>query len=281
MQSHGPKRVYTPQSLEFWFEKLDSEWENHFLPTQLEEGRRIYRDGEVRELELTDHDAIVHRRVDKRDEYAVLEWDAAEGTLAVRSSSTDPDMARALAVAGIHEIEELVADEIPVLPGEPVVNGNGQAAKAGTAKNGTHGTNGTNGNQGTAANGTGTPKPPAGEVRPLLLVFKVRAAGLLFQAYWLEPNGRSRQPALGSAAHANGQAHVTSAERAKLINLAAYARRAHFHYHQENGQYLLESLVEIPNFLKTVLPAWRRHFVIELDGRAGHPRRPRHARGGG
>ena len=69
MQSHGPKRVYTPQSLEFWFEKLDSEWESHFLPTQLEEGRRIYRDGEVRELELTDHDAIVHRRVDKRDEY--------------------------------------------------------------------------------------------------------------------------------------------------------------------------------------------------------------------
>jgi superfamily II DNA or RNA helicase len=272
MQSHGPKRVYTPQSLEFWFEKLDSEWESHFQVAQLEEGRRIYRDGEVRELELTDHDAIVHRRVDKRDEYAVLEWDAAEGSLAVRSSSTDPDMARALAVAGIHEIEELVADEIPVLPGDPATNGNGHGPKSASAKagtNGSHGTNGNNGSNGSAAgHGAAKPPPAPGEVRPLLLVFKVRTAGLLFQAYWLDANGRSRQPALGSAAHANGHAHVSSSERAKLINLAAYARRAHFHYHQENGQYLMESLVEIPNFLKTVLPAWRRHFVIELDDRA-------------
>ena len=148
MQSHGPKRVYTPQSLEFWFEKLDSEWESHFQSAQLEEGRRIYRDGEVRELELTDHDAIVHRRVDKRDEYAVLEWDAAEGSLAVRSSSTDPDMARALAVAGIHEIEELVADEIPVLPGDPVPNGNGAkhaVAPGRSIANGSNGSNGSNG----------------------------------------------------------------------------------------------------------------------------------------
>ena len=68
MQSHGPKRVYTPQSLEFWFDKLASDWENHFNSAQLEEGHRIYRDGEVRELELTAKDAIVHRRIEKRDE---------------------------------------------------------------------------------------------------------------------------------------------------------------------------------------------------------------------
>ena len=116
MQSHGPKRVYTPQSLEFWFEKLAEEWEPHFSTPQLEAGHRLYREGDVRELELTDHDAIVHRRVDKRDEYAVIEWSG--GKLAVRSSSTDLDVARALAVAGLHEIEELVADEISPLPGD-------------------------------------------------------------------------------------------------------------------------------------------------------------------
>jgi hypothetical protein len=174
-------------------------------------------------------------------------------------------MARALAVAGIHEIEELVADEIPVLPGDPVPNGHGSRPAGALVRSVTSGGNGA-----AVANGHGAAKPPAapGDVRPLLLVFKVRTAGLLFQAFWLDANGRSRQPALGTAAHANGHAPVSSSERAKLINLAAYARRAHFHYHQENGQYLMESLVEIPNFLKTVLPAWRRHFVIELDDRA-------------
>ena len=44
MQSHGPKRVYTPQSLEFWFGKLENDWAEHFSVYQLDEGRRIYRD---------------------------------------------------------------------------------------------------------------------------------------------------------------------------------------------------------------------------------------------
>ncbi|MEY2881938.1 MAG: hypothetical protein RLZZ15_4318, partial [Verrucomicrobiota bacterium] len=123
MQSHGPKRVYTPHSLEFWFGKLEHEWEGAFSERQLEHGHQIYRDGEVRELELTAHEAIVHRRVEKKDEYVVIEWDA-DG-LSVRSSSTDLDVARALAVAGLHEIEELVADEISPLPVDsaPATNG--------------------------------------------------------------------------------------------------------------------------------------------------------------
>src|SRR5271169_462953 len=126
MQSHGPKRFYTPHSLEFWFEQLAEDWSGTFTPAQLEEGRRIYRAGEVRELELSDRDAIVHRRLEKKDEYAVIEWTA--GLLSVRSSSTDRDVAHALAVAGMHEIEELVADEIPPLPGD---NGNGPSEAAG------------------------------------------------------------------------------------------------------------------------------------------------------
>ncbi len=264
MQSHGAKRVYTPQSLEFWFGKLEIDWENSFSAAQLEEGHRIYRDGEVRELELTAKDAIVHRRIDKRDEYAVIEWDEAEGGLAVRSSSTDLDVARALAVAGLHEIEELVADEIPVLPGELTA----ASAAVAPARNGTNGA-GTNG-QGSNGHKDGAGTAAGGTIRSLLLVFKTKTAGLTFQAFWLDTDGRTRHPALGVAAHANGNGHVTSGERAKLIGLAAYARKAHFFYHQETGVYLMESLVEIPNFLKTVLPAWRRMFAVELDDRCAN-----------
>ena len=150
MQSHGPKRVYTPQSLEFWFGKLENDWAEHFSATQLDEGRRIYRDGEVRELELTHKDAIIHRRVEKKDEYAVIEWD--NGSLAVRSSSTDRDVAHALAVAGLHEIEELVCDEISPLPeffeaepnggtSRPIIT-NGQGAASTFVRNGNGNGNG-------------------------------------------------------------------------------------------------------------------------------------------
>ncbi len=276
MQSHGPKRVYTPHSLESWFDRLENDWSAAFSASQLEEGRRIYREGEVRELELTAKDAIIHRRVEKKDEYVVIEWE--EGGLAVRSSTTDLDIAHALAVAGLHEIEELVADEISPLPGEPARTPHPAASSNGHS----HGSNGHGHSHshppavpakpaGMAASaGSAPPVAAPGLSRPLLLVFKTKTAGLTFQAYWAEADGETRHAALGNAAHANGNGHVTSGERAKLIGLAAYARKAHFHYHQDTGLYVLESLVEIPNFLKTTLPAWRRMFTVELDERAAN-----------
>src|SRR5207253_6803763 len=132
----GPKRVYTPYSLEFWFSKLEHDWTGAFTPSQLEQGRQIYRDGEVRELELTDRDAIVHRRIEKKDEYAVIEW--SDTGLSVRSSSTDRELAHALAVAGLHEIEELAADEISPLPEELARFGNGNGYGHGNSKGNGH-----------------------------------------------------------------------------------------------------------------------------------------------
>ncbi|GAB1489288.1 hypothetical protein MASR2M8_17410 [Opitutaceae bacterium] len=286
MQSHGPKRVYTPQSLESWFGRLENDWAAHFSLPQLDEGRRMYRDGEVRELELTAGDAIIHRRIEKRDEYAVIEW--TNGELSVRSSSTDLDVARALAVAGLHEIEELVADEISPLPGEePLVAANGGETNGHANGNG-HG-NGNGNGHGPASNShatasavapMGRPAAGASPVRPtevatrgpsrtLVLVFKTKTEGLLFQAYW-QGADKKRVAALGTAAHANGNGHVTSGERAKLIGLAAYARKAHFQYQQETGIYTLDNVAEIPNFLKGTLSAWRRLFVIELDANAAN-----------
>ncbi len=284
MQSHGPKRVYTPHSLEFWFGKLENEWAESFSSSQLEQGRQIYVDGQVRELELTDKDAIVHRRIDKKDEYAVIEW--TETGLSVRSSSTDKELAHALAVAGLHEIEELVADEISPLPGDPPRshgeapgNGFGRPASGPSVPSAPRSTFGGGMSRPLGASvGAGLAKPGAGAngngpaagaatsaSRPLVLVFKTKTAGLTFQAVWLDADKKTKHPALGPDAHANGNGHVSSSERAKLIGLAAYARKAHFHYNQETGVYIMESLVEIPNFLKTVLPAWRRLFAVELD----------------
>jgi hypothetical protein len=262
MQTHGPKRVYTPHSLEYWFDILADDWAETFSASQLDEGRRIYKNGEVRELELTDRDAIIHRRIEKKDEYAVIEWNA--GSIAVRSSTTDREIAHALAVAGLHEIEELVADEISPLPAEAHSNGD------------TPHENGSNGGSKQAASGDGANGSRVarlnGPSRPLLLVFKIKSSGLSFQAYWVAADRKTRHPALGPGAHAasNGNGHVSSGERAKLIGLAAYARKAHFQYSQDSGAYLMESLVEIPNFLKVTLPLWKRVFAIELDDKTAN-----------
>lgn len=238
MQTHGPKRIYTPQSLEFWFDRLAADWEGHFDAQQLERGHEMYRNSEIREIEVGAKDAIVHRKIEKKEEYAVIEWDGEQ--IRVRSSSTDLLLAHAIAVAGLHEIEELVADEmtaklpgsvppmpVPVVPAEPA-NGNG--AKAG------------------------------GPVRDLLLSFTATNEGLVFLAYWKQ--GRNRVPALGNTA-----IHPTAAERAKLIALASYARKAHFRYNQTTHAYAMESLADIPGFLRDVLPHWKKQFGVELDAK--------------
>jgi superfamily II DNA or RNA helicase len=232
----------------------------------------MYRDGEVRELKLTAGDAIIHRRIEKRDEYAVIEW--AESGLSVRSSSTDLDVARALAVAGLHEIEELVADEISPLPGDEPM-----PASAGGEGGGPFNAHGAvvpvTGSAPVARPFASTPpvRPAVaaarGPSRTLVLVFRTKTEGLLFQAYW-QGADKKRIAALGAAAHAHGNGHVTSGERAKLIGLAAYARKAHFQYQQETGVYTLDNVAEIPNFLKGTLSAWRRLFVIELDANASN-----------
>src|SRR3954465_7575286 len=126
MQTHGPKRIYTPQSLEFWFARLEADWEGQFDAAHVERGHNMYRDGEIREVELGATDAIIHRKVEKKEEYAVIEWDGDQ--IKVRSSSTDLVLANAIAVAGLHEIEELLVDEMNALlpipgKGHPAKNG--------------------------------------------------------------------------------------------------------------------------------------------------------------
>jgi superfamily II DNA or RNA helicase len=274
MQGHGPKRIYTPQSIELWFARLADEWERHFSSGQLEAGRRLYVEGEVRELELTDHDAIIHRRVDKHDQYAVIEW-AGAGPPTVRSSTTDRELAHALAIAGLHEIEELVADEVSHLPGSTPPFGKAPSHGAPPSTRVTTAGNGhapaTNGHANLAARPSSAVPPlapaatsPAAKPRALVLAFHTTADGLTFEAQWRGP-GKHRAPALGTAAHADGNGHVSSAERAKLIGLAAYARKAHFTYHADTGVYTLGNVAEIMNFLRGTAEAWKKLFTVELD----------------
>jgi superfamily II DNA or RNA helicase len=263
MQSHGPKRVYTPQSLEFWFDKLAGEWETYFSAEQLAEGHRIYRDGEVRELELTAGDAIVHRRFDKKDDYAVIEWSNGSGP-AVRSSTTDSLLAHALAVAGLHEIEELVADEISPLPLEERANGSAPTTPATPPAGGSRAPVAVEAPGRRWARPT-TPAAPRPASRSLVLAFRTEAQGLLFEACWQSQDGE-RVPALGTTGQANGA--ISSSERAKLIGLAAYARKAHFQFNNDSAAYLLANIAEIPNFLRSTLSSWRRLFAIELDDNA-------------
>ena len=259
MQSHGPKRIYTPQSLEFWFGRMDVEWEGQFDAAHVERGHGMYRDSEIREVELGASDAIIHRRVDKKEEYAVIEWDG--DTIKVRSSSTDEMLANAIAVAGLHEIEELLVDELGAL----LAGAKSAAHRSAQGQNGHNGNGNGNGHAPAAPvangqNGHGAKVDPNQPARDLLLSFTASTDGLVFLAYWKQ--GRNRIPALGNTTH-----HPSPTERAKLIALATYARKAHFRYNQTTHAYALDALADIPGFIRDLLPHWKKQFAIELDAK--------------
>ena len=274
MPARPPKRIYRAGALEAWFQRLTAAWETDFTPEVLDRGRTWYRQGCVREMELTETDAIIHGRMDERESYVVLEW--PDGKLHVRASTSGEDEGRALAVAGLYEIEELVAEEASPLPpdkrqpGRDVAqpNGNGHA-------NGNGHKPGANGGKSTALSSSGvTPPPPppapaasdAG-VRSLTLALSVNDLGLYCEAYWVkkaEKRGAAaeKQAAFGKAAEG---LDLTGPEREKMIRLASLARRAGFHFQSARACYVMEEWDKAPGFLRNELKNWHNYFTVDVD----------------
>ncbi len=296
MNTRAIKRLYSGAALEAWLTRLDSDWEEHFRSEHLEDGRRMYREGLVREIELSEADAIVHVKEDGESRYVVIDWE--EGRPRVRSSTGEDTFGHALAAAGLYEIEELVGDEAAALPPDPKPGAeeteNGKNGSNGHRTNGNGAAPAAKGSSKTSSNGNGQsalekllaarktakgkpaangkaaahaepeqdakPEPEKKPSRRLVLVFTEDPRGLIFSTFW-KGFDKKRLPALGSKAEAAGE--LTTDEREDIIRLASAARRAGFRYLQSEGRYRLESLDSAPSFIRRELPNWRAHFDIE------------------
>lgn len=237
MQSHGPKRVYNLTALEAWFNRLTRSWEPFFSVSSLERGRRLYREGLIREIELGDKDAIIHSKIDGKECYAVIDWSDTKPT--TRSSVEDSPLGQALAIAGLYEIEEMVVEEISPLPAEPEES---------------------RGSGGRLEELLDEVKKDEVAGRPLHLVFSVATAGLVFDASWVAEDG-SRTPALAQGS--NG--HTAASEREAVIRLASLSRKAHFQFCQETLRYVLAEVPNIQVFLKQEVKTWKKFFQIEMN----------------
>ena len=68
-----PQRKYSPKALEHWFQRLTEAWEVTFSSEELNQGRGLYRAGEVRSMELAEDHAIIFGGRASDDIYAVLD----------------------------------------------------------------------------------------------------------------------------------------------------------------------------------------------------------------
>ncbi len=242
MSWKGANRLYSRQSLELWSSRLDEDWEAAFDAVELRRGRAIYKKGEIREISLNDSDVIVNSKIGVAESYSVVEW--SSGKLMVRSSTSDEILGGAIAVAGLLEIEELLADEDLSLMRLGSDDSDSEEDKEDEepldlSKNA---------------------MTKDGKSRVLHLVLDTHFKGLICEAYWLSDDG-TRVSALSKkdgAPRANN-----SDERGRLIMLAARARKSHFGYSPEFGGYLLENLREVVFFIQTIWPTWKARFSTE------------------
>ena len=106
---HAAKKIYRHSELELWLRRVLTDWERPFNPEELEYGRKLYKDCVIRTLELSRNEAILCAKFDDgREPYCVIDFEGDR--FVYRGSDGDDILTSALTVAGMYEIEELVAD---------------------------------------------------------------------------------------------------------------------------------------------------------------------------
>ena len=242
MSTRSSSRIYTPRSLEAWFTYVAVDWESAFSSDSLKRGREIYRQGQISGLELTQAEAIVHCTYVRKDTcYAVIDWLKQQPI--VRGSTGDQAEAEAVAVAGLYEIEELIADEIEPIAYQPAIKNQPDAAVA----------------QGRAST---LPEPVVDSVaaRRLTPHLAGSTAGLSLTAYWTNADF-SRE-----AAFCRDAPLVSSLERELVVRLTGLAKGAGFKYRRDRNDFLLRDSERIAPFFSHARKRWEQVFdFIELD----------------
>lgn len=247
MCARSSSRVYNPAALEVWFENVALDWESFFSKEALQHGREIYRKGQITGVELADKDAIIHCAFARKDTcYAVVEW--SQDGPKVRCSLDNPTLGDAVAVGGLYEIEELIADEIDPLPYVPKPKPDAEEAailaaalkkKAATAE---------------------LAHPEERLARRLTPSLAGTGTGLVLTAYWTNQDF-SREPAF----QAHGT-HMTTAERESLVRFTALAKEVGFRFRRDASDFIMRDPERIAPFFTHTKKRWEGIFgYVDLD----------------
>ncbi len=244
MPNRASSRVYNQTALEAWFEHIAHDWEHAFSEKALRRGQELYRMGQVSGIELSEQDAIVHCSFSRKDTcYAVLEWNA--GKLTVRFSREDALLGNAVAVGGLYEIEELIADEIAPLPYVAK-----QARSSATTEM-------------KVAEKQVEEKPAVPLTRRLVPHFSVVGSSLRLRARWENLNPENK------ASSNDNEAALPGPERELLVRLTAMAKEAGFVFRGTSDDFILSDPDRVTVFFATTLKRWKKAFErFNLDADA-------------
>lgn len=236
MLHRTPQRSYTSQSLERWFDRLNRDWEGYFRAEELQWGRRFYCQAEVRSTELLDSCAIVHFKRGKEPLYVIIDWNGEQPQF--RESHPHEAPGHGLAVAGMYELEEFIADELPPVVDEQ--SGNGEIEEQSP----------------TLHNRVFQDTPREG--RQLRIRLMATSDGIRMEAGWKSQH-REVDWSRFSLRDLNRW------EREQLIGYTARAHRCGFRPADREGTYRMQDAGVIDRFFKLELKEWKNRFPVEED----------------
>ncbi len=253
-------RIYRNSELGLWLRRVSCDWEKFFRPPELAYGRKLYKSGAVRTLELNSSEAIICAKLsDDSEPYCVLDFD---GDAYQRRRSSAGLLNAALAVAGFYEIEELVGD---VFSSDEFLDYDETEAIARAKNEALAGEI----DAGAAPQEGALPRldaedsrqsPGNSEYPRLELEFSSRRKGLAFSASWRFEDGKKHK-AFGEKCLPISE--LGDSQKENLVRLATMSRKYGFKY--LSGAYMFSELSKIPSFIQSVLPIWEKYFTIKKD----------------
>ena len=257
------KKSFSLSAIERWGERLSTEpncrWEDFLACGNAEKGRALYREiSHAVEIFLEDSTAAVQFRTEEDGDVHIIFSVDASGLLHWRTSMQDRADAAPFAIAAMYFVEEFIGEEFPNLPenrAEPAgANVPENAPKIRAPEN-------------AASNVSALPK------KTLVLKFSAGTTSLECRAKWrLEnvsenasknapENGSASVPALGKNALSANE--LSPDERAQLLRLATFARKAFFSYDAAKACYAVHGIALAGAFANLHFDKWQKHFEIE------------------
>lgn len=232
-------RVYNPAALEVWFTNVGLDWEQAFSQEVLRRGREIYLKGQISGVELAKQDAIVHCKFARKDTcYAVVDW-TSDGPQ-VRFSGEDVELGQAVAVGGLYEIEELIADEIT-----PIAYESSESAQVADA---------------VALVDTDVGEVDEGPARKLTPRLEGSRFGLRLTGYWTNADFSKE------AAFRSDEIPLICAEREALVRLTGRAKDAGFEFRRDSNDFIMRDPERIAPFFSHTRKRWESAFdFLDLD----------------
>ena len=248
MTSNGPSRTFTREAVKAWLARLSTaDWETKIPKTQLQEGRKFYREGRLSAIDLQSGQAIVTQKVNREETYSVIEWNGKGPE--IRTSVEDEEFGIVLATAGLYEIEELISE---IHEDDPLLE-DLETPEDGQKESDSE-----------PASEDEPQEDTSPDQIPLLILLEVsNKNGLTATPMW-QKDAKEKIPAYGKTA----LEEIEQADRPALMRFVAEAGERGFVFDKVKGVFSMKDWKKVALLAEDALSRWDKAFSLEFSGDA-------------